>query len=108
MIQKFQICLARLSQWVKGRFYAGSGSCSLNCTAKLDEWRSTMHFGVWKTRRTMLPAILGLVLASIPAFPQLQSGRIVGNVYDPQHATVSNATVTVTNAATNLSKTLST
>lgn len=67
-----------------------------------------MHFGVWKKQRSMLLAILAVVLAGIPAFPQLQSGRIVGNVYDPQHASVSNATVTVVNAATSLIKTLTT
>ena len=67
-----------------------------------------MHFGVSKKQHAMLPAFLGVFLAGIPVFAQLQSGRILGNVYDPQHATVSNATVTITNAATNLSKTLNT
>ena len=67
-----------------------------------------MHFGVWNKQRSMLLVISCVFLAGTPAFPQLQSGRIVGNVYDPQHASVSNATVTVANSATGLSKTLTT
>jgi hypothetical protein len=56
----------------------------------------------------MLPVVFGFFLASVAAVAQLQSGRILGTVHDPQSATVSGATVTVTNAATSLSKTLST
>jgi len=67
-----------------------------------------MHFGVLKKQRFMLLALVAVILAGIPAFPQLQSGRIVGSVYDPQHASVSNATVTVTNGATGSSKALNT
>ena len=39
-------------------------------------------------------------------FAQLQSGRIVGTVYDPQRAGVPGATVTVTNLATNIARTV--
>jgi hypothetical protein len=67
-----------------------------------------MHFELWKTRRAMLPVVFGFFLASVAAVAQLQSGRILGTVHDPQSATVSGATVTVTNAATSLSKTLTT
>ena len=67
-----------------------------------------MHFEVCKMRRIVLPVlVLSFLLAGTTAFAQLQSGRIVGSVYDPQHASVSGATVTVT-AATNLSKALTT
>jgi hypothetical protein len=39
-------------------------------------------------------------------FAQLQSGRILGTVYDPQHAGIPGATVTVTNLATNIARTV--
>ena len=35
---------------------------------------------------------------------QVQAGRIVGTVYDPQHATVPGASITVTDVATNLAR----
>src|SRR6267142_3778373 len=40
------------------------------------------------------------------AFAQLQSGRILGSVYDPQRAGIPGATVTVTNLATNIARTV--
>ena len=68
-----------------------------------------MHFVVWITRRASVPVlVLSSLFTGASALAQLQSGRIVGSVYDPQHAKVSGATVTVTNSATNLSKTLTT
>ena len=45
-----------------------------------------------------------LATAAIPVLAQVQAGRIVGTVYDPQQATVPGAVVTVTNAATNISR----
>ena len=42
---------------------------------------------------------------AIPAFAQLQSGRIVGTIFDPQRAGIPGATVTVVNAATNITRT---
>ena len=41
-----------------------------------------------------------------PAFAQLQGARIVGSIYDPQRAGIPGATVTVTNVATNLARTV--
>src|SRR5215510_2739412 len=41
---------------------------------------------------------------SATAFAQLQAGRILGTVYDPQHAGIPGATVTVTNVATNIAR----
>jgi len=43
-----------------------------------------------------------------PALAQLQGARIVGNIQDPQHAGIPGATVTVTNVATNVAKTVTT
>ena len=45
------------------------------------------------------------VLCGNTVLAQLQSGRIVGTIYDPQHAGIPGATVTVTNVATNLART---
>src|SRR5260370_41901169 len=45
------------------------------------------------------------ILAAVaPAFAQVQAGRMVGTIYDPQHAAVPGAIVTVTDVATNISK----
>ena len=38
------------------------------------------------------------------AFAQVQSGRLVGTIYDQTHAAVPNASVTVTNVATNIAR----
>ena len=43
-------------------------------------------------------------LVATPALAQLQSGRIVGTILDPQKAGIPGATVTVTNLATNTSR----
>lgn len=51
---------------------------------------------------------LCLLAGSVTAFAQLEAGRIVGQVYDPQHAVISGATVTVTNAGTSISETVRT
>src|SRR5437763_537941 len=49
--------------------------------------------------------VFALVLASATtAFGQVQSGRMVGTIYDPQRANVAGATITVTDVATNTSK----
>ena len=41
-----------------------------------------------------------------PSLAQLQSGRILGTVFDPQRAGIPGATVTVTNLATNIARTV--
>src|SRR5262245_18718984 len=46
------------------------------------------------------------VIMATTAFAQLQSGRIVGTVYDPQRAGIPGATVTVANVATNITRTV--
>jgi hypothetical protein len=52
---------------------------------------------------------LVLALCAAPAaFAQVQAGRIVGTVFDPNRAVVPNAVVVVTNAATNQNQTLAT
>ena len=59
--------------------------------------------------RLQIAARLALVFAlfmlvGTPAFAQLQSGRIVGTVFDTQKAGIPGATITVTNLATNLAR----
>ena len=59
------------------------------------------------TTRCQARGLVFLVCAlfcAVPAFAQVQAGRIVGTVYDPQRATIANATVVVTDVATNLSR----
>ena len=58
--------------------------------------------------RQVLPLAFLLVASAMAALAQVQSGRIVGTVYDPQHAVVTNATVTVTDTATNLTRRVTT
>ena len=55
-------------------------------------------------------AVLALVctLGATAAHAQLQSGRIVGTVFDPQRSGIPGATVTVTNLATNVARTAQT
>src|SRR5260370_32859360 len=45
-----------------------------------------------------------LLAGASAAYAQVQAGRLVGTIYDPQRATIPRATVTVTDAATNISK----
>jgi hypothetical protein len=52
------------------------------------------------TRVVSITALL--VVCGTSAFAQLQSGRVVGSVYDPQHSGIPGATVSVTNVATNI------
>ncbi len=56
----------------------------------------------------VLGLMLGILLACIPADAQVNFGRILGSVTDPSGAAVAGATVTVTNVATNVSRTLTT
>ncbi len=60
-----------------------------------------MHNHPWKKFLYALSFIGACLLTGAMAFAQLQAGRIVGQVFDPQHAAVPGATVTVTNSATN-------
>ena len=57
------------------------------------------------TVRILVALLTVLVALAPPAFAQLQSGRVVGTVFDPQKAGIPGATVTVTNTATNISRT---
>src|SRR5258707_735410 len=51
-------------------------------------------------RRVAGPSLLLTVALAVPAWSQVQTGRIVGSVRDQQQATVPRATVTVTSSAT--------
>ena len=51
-------------------------------------------------RAALLAALCSVSSATL--FAQLQAGRILGTVYDPQHAGIPGATVTVTNVRTNV------
>ena len=55
----------------------------------------------------MRVAVLAILftVGSATAFAQLQSGRILGTVFDQQKAGIPGATVTVTNVATNIART---
>ena len=52
------------------------------------------------TRAALLAALCSV--GSATSFAQLQAGRILGTVYDPQHAGIPGATITVTNVRTNV------
>jgi cytochrome c-type biogenesis protein CcmH/NrfG len=60
----------------------------------------------WPTALCLLAVCL--LAGSVTSFAQLQAGRIVGQVFDPQHASVAGATITVTDPATNISETVKT
>src|ERR1700721_3150179 len=71
--------------------------------------RFSMHV---ETRKKSLVAsfsiILCLLTSAASSVAQLQAGRIVGEVTDPQHALIRGATVKVRNAATGISSTVKT
>jgi Carboxypeptidase regulatory-like domain len=63
--------------------------------------------------RTKLLACVTLLAVSCTVggttvFAQVQAGRILGTVYDQQHAGIPGATITVTNPATNVARTVTT
>jgi hypothetical protein len=59
-------------------------------------------------RTLVIAFLLASVALIVPARAQVQTGRIVGTVYDPNKATVPNATITVTESSTNQSVTVAT
>jgi len=68
-----------------------------------------MHTNTWKAWHFILRLIVVCCLTGASALlAQLQAGRIEGIVSDPQHAVVTDATVTVTNTGTNISETVKT
>src|SRR5947208_7596796 len=52
--------------------------------------------------------VIAMLAGAAIASAQVQAGRMVGTIYDPQRANVAGATVTVTDVATNLSKRVTT
>ncbi len=69
---------------------------------------STVLDGLRRALVITLPLLGCILLLVISATAQVQTGRIVGTVYDPNHAAVPNANVTVTASGTNQSVTTST
>jgi hypothetical protein len=68
-----------------------------------------MHTNTWKAWHFILRLIVVCCLTGGNAlFAQLQAGRIEGIVSDPQHAVVTDATITVTNTGTNITETVKT
>ena len=51
---------------------------------------------------------VAVLFSAATALAQVQAGRIVGTIYDPNKAVVPNAAVTVTNPATNISRQVTT
>jgi hypothetical protein len=62
----------------------------------------------WMISRFGALAVLGLVLLPVPAWSQTPTFNIEGVVTDAQHAVRPGATVTITNTATALSRTVTT
>ena len=57
---------------------------------------------------TLIRTLIAAILLAAPMFAQVQSGRIVGTVYDPNRAVVPNAKVVITNTATAQAQTVTT
>ena len=55
-----------------------------------------------------LAIVLGILLLSVPAFSQANNGRFLGTVTDQSGATVSGATVEITNVDTGVTRSLTT
>ena len=62
---------------------------------------------MWNARTVLacFALIVLLAISAVPAFGQTDTGSIVGIVQDPTHAVVIGAEVTITNTATNVSRT---
>jgi hypothetical protein len=77
---------------------------------RADRWHAVQRWT--RPRRGFASGALvvaaGLLLMSVPAFSQVNFGRILGAVSDPSGAAISGATVTVTNVQTGASRTLTT
>src|SRR3984885_1111093 len=68
-----------------------------------------MHTNTWKAWHFILRLIVACCLTGASSLlAQLQAGRIEGIFSDPQHAVVTDATVTVTNTGTNIAQTIKT
>ena len=67
-----------------------------------------MESGAWKQNRLLRSIRIAMLAGNAIALAQVQEGRIVGAVYDPQHSIVPGATVTVTDLATNVAKRVAT
>jgi hypothetical protein len=65
-----------------------------------------MHTNARKMSGFLLLLVIFLFSQATSSFAQVQSGRIVGVVSDPQHAAVPGATVVVTNTGTNIAQTI--
>jgi hypothetical protein len=52
----------------------------------------------------MFRGLSTLILAAVSGWAQVQTGRISGTVFDPNHASVPNAAITVTNKATGVAQ----
>ena len=65
------------------------------------------HARFWKTVQVLAPG-LAVLLTSLPLLSQTNLGRISGNVRDESGAAIVGATVTVTDVAKNVSRTLTT
>ena len=56
------------------------------------------------TLRMLVVVVAFSSIGSTTVFAQLQAGRILGTIFDPQHAGIPGATVVVTNLATNIAR----
>ncbi len=72
----------------------------------MKQWKNSVRLLVWFAG-TLVPA-LAVVLPDMPAAAQSATGQILGTVTDPTGAVIPGATVTVTNTATNVSRTVKT
>lgn len=64
----------------------------------------------WQTQWKWLPGLIiaGCLASGVTALSQVQAGRIVGTIFDTQHASIPGAAVKVTNNATNVTRTVTT
>src|SRR5688500_5728523 len=78
------------------------------CTGgKLHPFSSRNRGGLMITKMLARIALLAVLctIGGTPVLAQLQSGRIVGTIFDTQKSGIPGATVVVTNVATNLMRT---
>ena len=66
-------------------------------------------FQLWREHNVKATTLCGIFFIAVaPCLAQIQAGRIVGTITDPNQAVVPNAKVVITNNETNQSQTLTT
>src|ERR1700691_4753239 len=83
-------------------------SCNLKHRKRIRNCEESMNRSLWRIVVSCMVLLVAVAVCCIHAFAQQTLGSINGTVVDPSGASVSGASVTVTNSAINVSRTTTT